>query len=85
MGYQFRGVRIRLPELFKDKGVKPYQLAKRSEDRISLSTVYRWKRLKGRVRTFDGEALEAMMEVFKLDSLDELLESATLKKRERGA
>jgi DNA-binding Xre family transcriptional regulator len=78
-------VRIRIPELLEERGVNAYQLHKRSGGRISLSTAYRLKRLRGRVKTFDAGLLEELCEVLGIRSLDELLErDATPKRRGRG-
>jgi DNA-binding Xre family transcriptional regulator len=57
-------MRVRIPELLKSSGLTPYALAKRSGDRISLSTAYRLTRSKGRLNTFDAEVLEALCDIF---------------------
>ena len=58
-------MRLRLPELMAEH--KPpltaYAVAKASNGRISLSTIYRLNRNEGRVANFDGELLEALCEV----------------------
>lgn len=59
-------LRLRLPELLDEREMTPYALAKRSQGRISLSTAYRITRMKGRVQTFDAEALEALCDVLGL-------------------
>lgn len=41
-----------------------YGVAKASEGRISLTTIYRRNRNRGRVANFDGELLEALCDVF---------------------
>jgi hypothetical protein len=59
-------MRLRLPELLTEH--KPpmtaYAVWKASKKRISLSTIYRLCRAKGRASTFDGELLEALADVF---------------------
>ena len=59
-------MRLRLPELLTEH--KPPltadAVAKASGDRISLSTIYRLNRNRGRVASFDGELLEALCDVF---------------------
>ena len=59
-------MRLRLPELLAEH--KPpltaYAVAKASGDRISLTTIYRLNRNRGRVANFDGELLEALCDVF---------------------
>jgi DNA-binding Xre family transcriptional regulator len=59
-------MRLRLPELLAEH--KPpltaYAVAKASGDRISLSTIYRLNRHRGRVASFDAELLEALCDVF---------------------
>jgi DNA-binding Xre family transcriptional regulator len=58
-------MRLRLPELLPD-GMTPYQLAKASEDRISLSTAYRLVRMRGRVANFDAGMLAALCDVLRV-------------------
>jgi hypothetical protein len=62
----FIRMRLRLPELLAEH--KPpltaYAVAKRSADRISLSTIYRLTRNRGHVANFDGALLEALCDVF---------------------
>jgi DNA-binding Xre family transcriptional regulator len=59
-------MRLRLPELLAEH--KPrltaYAVAKASQGRISLTTIYRLTRNRGRVANFDGELLEALCDVF---------------------
>ena len=58
-----RAVRLRVPELFQERGMTPYAVAKASEGKISLSTAYRMTRLKGRLETFDAGILSALCDV----------------------
>ena len=74
-------MRLRLPELLKQREMTPYALAKQSQGRISLSTAYRLTRMKGRVQTFDADLLEALCDVFSVEP-GELLERE--KRRGRG-
>ncbi len=76
-------VRIRIQELLAERGWTPYALSKATAGRVSLSTAHRLKRLEGRVKTFDAEMLEVLMDTFRLKSLDELLEREP-KKRGRA-
>ena len=59
-------MRLRLPELLTEH--KPrltaYAVAKASNGRISLSTIYRLNRGRGRVSSFDAGLLEALCDVF---------------------
>lgn len=66
-------MRLRLPELLDEHGLTAYAVAKRSEGRISLSTVYRLTRQRGRVANFDAGMLEALCDVFGVGP-DRLLE-----------
>lgn len=69
-------MRIRIPELLKAQKPEPwspYRLSVESDGRISMSTAYRLNRQKGRVKTFDGELLETLCEVLKVEP-GELLE-----------
>jgi DNA-binding Xre family transcriptional regulator len=69
----FRRVRLRLPELLEAKGLTPYYLAKQSGGRISLSAAYRYMRLRGKVKSFDADLLEALCDVLDVEP-GELLE-----------
>jgi DNA-binding Xre family transcriptional regulator len=74
------GVRLRIPELLDEKDITPYHLAKQSGGRISLSAAYRYARLKGKVRSFDGVVLEALCDVLGVEP-GELLERDAKRKR----
>jgi DNA-binding Xre family transcriptional regulator len=60
-------MRLRLPELLKERELSAYGLSKASEGRISMSTAYRLAKLEGRVQTFDAELLEALCDVLDVD------------------
>lgn len=66
-------MRLRLPELFKERGLTPYAVAKASAGRIDQSTLYRLQRKRGRVEFFSAELLEALCDVLHV-SPGELLE-----------
>ena len=55
-------IRLRFPELLKERGLTGYALSVATGGRISLSTVYRWVRARGRVATIDTGLLEALCE-----------------------
>lgn len=59
-------MRLRLPELLAEHKppLTPYGVAKASKGRISLTTIYRLNRNRGRVASFDAELLEALCDVF---------------------
>ncbi len=73
-------LRLRLPELLKEREMTPYALAKASQGRISMSTAYRLARLKGRVETFDRSVLDALCDVLGVGP-GELLERAERRSR----
>ena len=73
-------MRLRLPELLEQRKMTGYALSKESAGRISLSAAYRLLRLRGKLKMFDAEILEALCEVFKVEP-GELLERAPKKKR----
>lgn len=76
-------VRIRIPELLKSQKPEPwspYRLSVASGGRISMSTAYRLNRNQGRVKTFDGELLETLCDVLKVEP-GELLEREHQKRR----
>ena len=74
-------IRLRFPEFLEERGLTGYRLSVATRGRVSLSTIYRWVRARGRVRTIDAALLEAIIEAFDA-SLDELLEVEG--KRRRG-
>jgi DNA-binding Xre family transcriptional regulator len=56
-------MRLRFPELLDDHDVTAYEVAKRSDGRISRSWVYRAKKLRGKLGTFGAAELEALCDV----------------------
>jgi DNA-binding Xre family transcriptional regulator len=83
-------MRLRLPELMREH--KPphtaYAVAKASAGRISLTTIYRLNRSRGRTANFDAGLLEALCDVFGVPPGD-LLErepapARPARKRKRG-
>jgi DNA-binding Xre family transcriptional regulator len=78
-------MRLRLPELLAEHKppLTPYGVAKASKGRISLTTIYRLNRNRGRVASFDGELLEALCDVFGV-SPGELLKRDAGRKKSRG-
>jgi DNA-binding Xre family transcriptional regulator len=75
-------MRIRLPELFKERGLTAYAVAQQSDGRISTSVLYRLMRTKGRARYLDAELLDALCDVLGV-APSELLERETARKRTR--
>lgn len=63
-------VRLRLPELMKQRDLTAYAVSRRSGGRISMSTAYRLARLKGRVHNFNADMLEALCDVFGVEPGD---------------
>jgi DNA-binding Xre family transcriptional regulator len=57
-------MRVRLPELMNKRGMTAYGLSVASNNRISMSTAYRLVKLRGELKTFDAEMLEALCDVF---------------------
>src|SRR2546422_10991077 len=53
-------VRLRLPELLEERGLTAYALSVAARGKISMSTVYRWTRARGRIQTIDTDLLEAL-------------------------
>jgi transcriptional regulator with XRE-family HTH domain len=80
-------MRLRFPELLDEHELTPYFLTKRSNGRISLSTAYRLRREKGRLKSFDADLLQAIVDVLGIEPA-ELLESEPAEqpppKRARG-
>jgi hypothetical protein len=67
-------IRIRLPELLDDKIPTAYALAKATDWAISESTAHRLVKVKGQIGRYDAPIIEALLEVFRLKSFDELFE-----------
>jgi DNA-binding Xre family transcriptional regulator len=55
-------IRLRFPELLEERGLTGYALSIATSGRVSMSTVYRWVRARGRVQTIDTSLLEAICE-----------------------
>ncbi len=75
-------MRLRLPELLEERGLTAYQLAKQSEGRIDVSTLYRLTRNRGRVAMISAELLESLCDVLDVGP-GELLEREAKRKRVR--
>jgi DNA-binding Xre family transcriptional regulator len=56
-------MRLRIPELFEEKGITPYRVSRDSGARISLATIYRLKRTRGRLDTYKSRMLDALCDV----------------------
>ncbi len=63
-------MRLRFPELLESSGLTAYQVAKRSDKRISRSWAYRAKKLRGKLGTFGAVELEALCDVFACEPCD---------------
>ena len=44
-------IRLRFPELLEERGLTAYALSVATGGKISMSTVYRWTRARGRIQT----------------------------------
>ena len=66
-GSVYTPMRLRLPELLKERNMTPYALAKASGGRISASTAYRLVRQRGEVKLFEAELLDAMCDVLDVE------------------
>ena len=53
-------IRLRLPELLEERRLTAYALSVATGGKISMSTVYRWTRARGRIQTIDTDLLEAL-------------------------
>ena len=76
-------MRLRLPELLTEHGLSAYEIVKRSDGRISMSTLYRLTREEGRVELFSATLLEALCDVLGVEP-GKLLERETGKRKGRG-
>lgn len=66
-------MRVRFPELLKASGMTPYEVAMKSGKRITLTKVYRLKKGRGKLSTYDAKMLDALCDVFNVEPT-ELLE-----------
>jgi DNA-binding Xre family transcriptional regulator len=76
-------MRLRIPELLTARDITPYALAKRSDGRVSLSTVYRLVERRGRLQTYSSDLLDTLCDVLKVEP-GELFERDTAKRLTRG-
>lgn len=56
-------MRLRLPELFKEKGLTAYEVAKRSNGRLAEASIYRLVRRRGEVTMISAKTVEALCDV----------------------
>ena len=64
--YSLMDMRLLFTELLDARGITAYEVAKRSDKRISRSWAYRAKKLKGKLGTFGAVELEALCDVFQV-------------------
>lgn len=57
-------MRIRYPELLEASGLTSYRIAKDSGGRVKPATIYRLKKGKGWLPTFDNDLLEVLCDAF---------------------
>src|SRR6266542_6007004 len=55
-------IRLRFPEMLEERGLTGYALSVATGGKISMSTVYRWVRARGRIQTIDTGLLDALCE-----------------------
>lgn len=75
-------MRLRIPEILDERGLSYYELAKRSNGRISESTAHRYVFNKGQMRYFDGKIIEAICDILDVE-IEDVLELES-RKRKRG-
>lgn len=73
-------MRLRIPELLEEKGITPYHLHMRSGKRVSLSTAYRLKRMRGKLDNYKSAMLDALCDVLEV-APSELFERDKPKRR----
>jgi DNA-binding Xre family transcriptional regulator len=73
-------VRLRLPELLKERGVTAYAVARDSGGRLAIRSLYRLVKRRGRVTMVSAKTIEALCDVLRA-SPNELIE---LEGRRRG-
>jgi DNA-binding Xre family transcriptional regulator len=60
-------MRIRYPELLKASGLTSYRIAKDSDGRVKPATIYRLKKGKGWLPTFDNDLIEVLCDAFNVE------------------
>jgi transcriptional regulator with XRE-family HTH domain len=65
-------MRLRVPELLKQRGMTAYELSKKSDGRIGMNTAYRLAR--GEWKALSEEVLDALCDVFGIDDPGPLFE-----------
>jgi DNA-binding Xre family transcriptional regulator len=75
-------MRLRLPELLKERALTPYALGTHSGGRISLPMAYRLARAGGRFVTIKADVLDALCDVLDVEP-GALLERTPAAKRAR--
>lgn len=60
-------MRLRIPELFAERGQTPYQVARDSDKRLTEATLYRIAREKGGVKFVSLGVLQALCDVLKVE------------------
>jgi DNA-binding Xre family transcriptional regulator len=76
-------LRLRFPELLDERQLSGYGLSAATRGKVSLSTVYRWIRAKGRIETVDISLLGALCEALNVEPGD-LFEMQGRRRRSRG-
>ena len=59
-------LRLKFPELLKERGMSPYAFSKATKGQVSMSTAYRIVRMRGRLATFDARLLGAICDVLRV-------------------
>lgn len=77
-------LRLRLPELLDERGWTAYRLSVESGGRIGLSAAYRFCRLRGRLRMFDAEILEALCDTLGVSVAEIIVSVSPRRSRARG-
>jgi len=67
-------MRLRAPEAWEERGLTTYRLALQSGGRLNMQSLYRLKRARGRVSSFDADVLQALADILGVGP-SELLES----------
>lgn len=57
-------IRLRIPELFEERNLTPYQVARDSGGRLDEGTLYRLQRVRGQLAHVNMTTLQALCDVF---------------------
>jgi DNA-binding Xre family transcriptional regulator len=77
-------VRLRIPEVLRERRVTPRELAALSAGRLAVSTVYRWVQLEGRLKSLDTQALDDLCDILGVEIAQVIEREPRRRERRQG-